>query len=73
MLIGNLYASFQKNILKKVHYIGAGDTTGSILILFGLLIEGFEFSKVLIALIIIIIGLPAGSYFISISIIRKGK
>lgn len=73
MLIGNFLAFFQKNILKKIHYIGAGDTSGAILIMIGLLTKNYEISKIISTILILIVGLPASSYFISISIIRKEK
>ncbi|MBT1248310.1 hypothetical protein XO09_00365 [Thermosipho sp. 1223] len=73
MLIGNIFALFNKNMFKKLHYLSAGDTGGGILILIGLLIRGFQIEKILVALLIMLIGMPAVTYFISISLVRKDK
>ncbi|ABR31622.1 hypothetical protein SU69_09025 [Thermosipho melanesiensis] len=73
MLVGNICALFSKNIFKKLHYLSAGDTGGAILIFIGLMLNNFQISKLFVALMIFLVGMPAVTYFISISLVRREK
>ncbi|MDK2885737.1 MAG: multicomponent Na+:H+ antiporter subunit [Thermosipho sp. (in: thermotogales)] len=73
MILNNVFALKSKNLLKKIHFISAGDTAGGILILISLMFSKLYFSKSLIALLILLIGSPSVTYFIAYAITKRGK
>ncbi|MBO8138929.1 MAG: monovalent cation/H(+) antiporter subunit G [Thermosipho sp. (in: Bacteria)] len=73
MILNNFLAFKTKKILKKIHYLSAGDTAAGILILISLMLSKVYFLKSLIALLIILIGSPSVAYFTAHAILKRGE
>ncbi|SHH40630.1 monovalent cation/H(+) antiporter subunit G [Thermosipho atlanticus] len=73
MIVGNFIALKSKFILKKIHYLSAGDTVGGIFILIAIMMSSTYFSKSLLALIILLLGSPSITYFIANTLSKRGR
>ncbi|QTA37595.1 monovalent cation/H(+) antiporter subunit G [Thermosipho ferrireducens] len=73
MVAGNIFAFFENSTLKRLHYIGAGDSIGGMFMLISFLFSKVFFFKGLLAIIILIVWSPMVSYYIAVAYSKRGQ
>ena len=71
MLVSTLLGLVEKKFSKKLHYISASDVSGSILIMFGIILTGFELWKIILAMIFLSIWNPVITHIIYKTYIKR--
>ncbi len=71
MLVSTFLGLIEKRFLKKLHYISASDVSGSVLVMLGIALDGFEVGKIALAIIFLSIWNPVITHIISKTYIKR--
>ena len=71
MVVATFLGLTEKKFLRKLHYISASDVSGSILIMVGIALGGFEARKIILAMIFLSIWNPTITHVISKAYIKR--
>jgi len=73
MIVGTIISFKEKDFFLKLHFIGISDTVGSILIILHLIFKGWDISRLILMVILILIWSPFLSHVLARTYARTGR
>ncbi len=71
MILGSISALMTRGFLKKIHRMGVSDVAGAVLVLIGMMSEGFEPLKAILSILSVLIWVPLSSHVISKAFVSR--
>ena len=73
MLASTTLSLFEKNFMKRLHYLSSSDVSGALIVMIGITLGGFGVSRVILSMIFLSIWSPVITHMISKAYIKRLK